>query len=396
MTILYAIPLLLLLAVACLLLGGKQSDRKAQVRSRLSRWLHLMFGRTSAAPYQRMQAVESEAVKVLQKFPPSPLTTVPFASALQSQELGLALKEYCASSLTNLLSGDGANIAIQTLLLSSNELTLVYKFSREATALYEAGKLTIPLHRESGRLLPWMMDKDGMVFEQAKSASMMAARLASVWAVVVSTAHIISGLDVLKRLENIDKKMDILVSGRAIDQEAQLARIYIESASILRHPLTVEAVRRLVQFRYDLFQLRHTWRGEIASLVKAAVLPDKPVLYPSSWWRRGSREKKVVDPLVACADKLRNLRLAMMTDVCLAYASGTAADLLVNAVPTERDFWAPLNREMRQLEGRFRHKNGKVPMETLRGAVEGYSELLNGIQGATAVQSSTPHLLLQS
>ncbi|MBA3914829.1 MAG: Ig-like domain repeat protein [Acidobacteriales bacterium] len=223
MVIWYVALAVLLGMITLLLLGGTQpSMMMVQTRLQVGRWLRLVFEKTDASPYERTETVESEQLKVLQKLPPCPVTTVSWASALQSQELGLALNGYCASSLTNLLSGDGANIVIQSLLLSGNELTLLYKFSREATALYEAGKLTIPLHRKSGRLLPWMMDKNGLVFEQAKSATMMAARLASVWAVVVSTAHIISGMDVLKRLEKIDKKLDFLVAGRATDQEATL------------------------------------------------------------------------------------------------------------------------------------------------------------------------------
>src|SRR5438067_2191789 len=102
--------------------------------------------------------------------------------------------------------------------LPFNELTLVYKFSNAAARLYETGQATIPLYTESGRLLPWMVDQGGRIIEQAKGANMLAARLAQSWSLIVSAAHIVSGLDVVKRLKEIDRNLTFLLAGRRIDQ----------------------------------------------------------------------------------------------------------------------------------------------------------------------------------
>ena len=96
---------------------------------------------------------------------------------------------------------------MESVLLSSNELTLVYKFSREATTLFETGQASIPLHSESRRLLPWMHDKSGRIIEQAKGASTVTLRLAQSWALVVSVAHLVSGLDVVEAAKDIDRKL---------------------------------------------------------------------------------------------------------------------------------------------------------------------------------------------
>jgi hypothetical protein len=124
-------------------------------------------------------------------------------------------------------------------------------------------------------------------------------RLAQSWALVVSVAHLISGLDVVKRLKDIDRKLSLLVAGRRIDQDAALNRIYTEARGILNQKIDLSVVRELKKYRYDLYQLRQVWRGEISELVRSTELPDRSGWHHSSWWRRDNREREAVAPLAA-------------------------------------------------------------------------------------------------
>lgn len=351
------------------------------------RLLRLLQPQGAPPPYPlRHQDLVDQELGLLRKLPPSPLTRLSFSDAMASSErFGTQMETFCNESLSQVLTGDGTNIAVQSLLLSSNELTLVYKFSDAATRLYETGQATIPLHTESGRLLPWMVDKSGRIIEQAKGANMLAARLAQSWSVIVSAAHVISCLDVVKRLKEIDRSLSMLVAGRRIDQDAQLNRIYTEARGILTREIDWSAVRELKRRRYDLYQLRQVWRGEISELIRSAGLPSRSGWHHSSWWRRGNREKQVFISLVPIADKLERLRLALLIDACLAFSSGTIQDLLENAIPSEQDFWVPLTNDVAKLTDRFRRVSAKSNVEEIRTGVDAYASVLQGMMGRKTV-----------
>ena len=355
------------------------------------RLFRILQGPELVAPYALRRQDESEPeIAELRKLPPSPITRISFQEAMASEQLGGEIEKYCNESLSRALTGDGLNVVVQSVLLSSNELTLVYKFSREATTLFEAGQASIPLHSESGRLLPWMYDKSGRIIEQAKGASTVALRLAQSWALVVSVAHLISGLDVVKRLKDIDRKLSLLVAGRRIDQDAALNRIYTEARGILSQKIDRTVVRELKKYRYDLYQLRQVWCGEITELVRSTVLPDRSGWHHSSWWRRGNREKEVVISLAPTVDKLERLRLALLTDACLAVASGTTEDFFENALPSEQQFWAPLTAQLDRIENRFRKETPKKQIEGIRTGVAAYTEVLRGLVGRESPSSMQP------
>jgi hypothetical protein len=355
-------------------------------RDRIFRFLK---GSEPVAPYAlRQQDEREEDIAELQKLPPSPITRISFQEAMASEQLGGEIEKYCSESLTRALTGDGLNVIVQSVLLSSNELTLVYKFSRDATALFEAGQASIPLHSESGRLLPWMYDKSGRIIEQAKGASTVALRLAQSWALVVSIAHLISGLDVVKRLKDIDRKLSLLVVGRRIDQDAALNRIYTEARGILSQKIDQSVVRELKKYRYDLYQLRQVWCGEISELARSTVLPNRSGWHHSSWWRRGKRENEVVIFLAPIVDKLERLRVALLTDACLAVASGTTQDFFENALPSEQEFWAPVTAQLNEIENRLRKDTPKKQIEGIRTGVAVYTDVLNGLIGRESPISS--------
>jgi hypothetical protein len=235
-------------------------------RGRLSRLLQ--ESEMIAPRALRRQREGEQGIAELRKLPPSPITRISFQEAIASEQLGSEIEKYCNESLSRALTGDGLNVVVQGVLLSRNELTLVYKFSREATTLFESGQASIPLHSESGRLLPWMYDRSGRIIEQAKGVSTIALRLAQSWALVVSVAHLISGVEAVKRLTDVDRKLSQLIAGRRIDQDAALNRIYTEVRGILSQEIDHAVVRELKKYRYDLYQLRQVWCGEISELVR--------------------------------------------------------------------------------------------------------------------------------
>lgn len=226
-----------------------------------------------------------------------------FHDALHSHALITQVESYYRAAIGTLMSGDGLNAAVQSITLAGDKLELVYSFSDSAKRLYDSGKAVIPIHQASGRRLPWMMDRNGTIIEQAKEASTTGVRLAQATALIVSTAHIIAGLDVVKRLEASDRKLSTLVAGRASDQDAKLMRIYAEARSALGSPITPSTLCCLEELRYDLFELRQVWRGEIEHVLNTASHPHDWQLTDPSLWSRQGREHNLPPILVLLLTK---------------------------------------------------------------------------------------------
>ena len=333
-----------------------------------------------ATAVRRRDASEEE-IATLRQLPPSPITRISFDDAMFSERFGSAIEQYCNDSLGIALSGDGLNVLVQSVLLSSNELNLVYKFSPAGTRLFEAGQASIPLHRESGRLLPLMRDRSGQFIEQAKGANMLAPRLAASWALVVSAAHLIAGVDVVKRLNEIDRNLSLLAQGRRIDQVSKLDRIYTESRSLLRGRIDTSVVQKLKTYRYETYELRKTWCREISHSLDSLNLPDRDWWHYSSWWLRKKREDEAITFLVPIAQNLEMLRVALLTDACLALASGTTEDFFENAVPSERSLWAHAIAELDRLKNHFRKDATRDQIKIISAGVDRYFGILEGFVG---------------
>ena len=177
------------------------------------------------------------------ELPQSPLTKVAFKDALQSQSLAKEVEIYSKSELSSWLSGNGVNIGVQTLAIveQGEKVAMVFEFSKDGTCLLEAGRAVLPLHGDSGKLLPMLQDADtGRILELAEAQSLVLGRLAQVSSLIVSAAHIIAGMDVVRKLGGMDCKLDKLVRGCWHDQVAKFERIYVGREKLRgvtrRHP----------------------------------------------------------------------------------------------------------------------------------------------------------------
>lgn len=340
----------------------------------------LVRARTQPCQLDTSPSIQSQ-LEQLNRLPPSPITRVSFHDALHTQALATAVDQYYRSAIATLMSGDGLNAAIQSIALTGDKLKLVYSFSDGAMRLYDSGQAMIPVHQASGRLLPWMTGRNGVIIEQAKESNIAAIRIAQATALIVSAAHIISGLDVVKRLEAVDRKLSTLVAGRKSDQDAKLMRLYLEARDLLGSRLTSSSLGRLGQLRYELFKLRQVWRGEIQHVLNSASHPHEwQLTKPSSWLRR-EREKKSISDLSDVADKVQRLRLALLADAALAESSGTMQAFVGNAVPEEYQFWTDPRNRMRNRSDAFQKEATQKQALALCEGIDGYVAILDAISG---------------
>ncbi len=78
-----------------------------------------------------------------------------------------------------------------------------------------------------GGNLPVLQDVDtGRTFEIMRGSSTKLLKAAEVSSLVVSAAHVISGMDLARQLGEVNRKLDKLLRLRKVDQLAHLERIY--------------------------------------------------------------------------------------------------------------------------------------------------------------------------
>ncbi len=310
--------------------------------------------------------------------PRSPLLNVSFDQALRSADLTDALGKYEKKRLGYELGLDPANIVIQAVSLTKNRnaLTVVYEFSRRGMRLLKTGEAVIPLGRGNDSLLPMLSDREtGRFIELAKARRIDPSKLAQISSIVVSTAHVISGMDIVRRLETLDRKLDVLLQGREIDQRAELEAIYQMARERLSGPPQPFDIQDMLSWRQDLYRLRTTWREELHELVKSAPDPNDWKVLNWGTWRQKGRERRTQEHIMDGAKKIRLARVAFVVDLCLAYETGSLDRFVTRTAPDEEELWTPVAKAFQALGAKMETEKG-TDIKVLADAVLGYRDAI--------------------
>jgi hypothetical protein len=322
--------------------------------------------------------------------PPSPLLEVTFDQALHSAGLTDALLEYQKKRFAYELGLDPANIVVQGISMGENRdsITVAYEFSKRGMRLFRSGKAVIPLHKETGYLLPELSDKKtGQLIELAKGRQIHPSNFAQVSSIIVSTAHVISSMDIVKRMEKLDRKLDALLQGREFDQKAELEMIYQMARERLAGKVTEADHQEMLQWRGELYKLRSVWRQEFQALVAGAPDPEEWRVFSPPTWKQNWREEDTRSHMVEGAKKLRLTKLAFAVDLCLAHETRSINKFVTLTAADEQALWAPLVEDLNTLAGKMETKHS-LDVKALADAVRGYRDSLKAMsfkQGSPAL-----------
>jgi hypothetical protein len=356
-----------LLAVVLLL------ARKSGGRSALSHRRSSKEGTLKASP-QRMQV------------PDSPLLRVTFDEAFQSDLLGREIRDYGIKRIAWEFGLDPANIALNAVAFRQGALIL--QFSKLGQQLLKSGEAIIPIQRVSGKPLGVLQDADtGRFIEIAKGKTAGLINLCQVSAIVISTAHIISSADNLKRLKVIDSKLDYLIRARSLDQHAELKTIYNRSREGVDGELTDHKRIQLSSYRDRLLQLRERWRLEIADLIEHApqtrmnvIIEHIPLVGKSV---QKTKDRELLNHLNRTVPLIRHARLALFTDACLALHLGESQKLIEHVVQDEARSWSLVLSSFTQkaatIRGHEHYDSIKILQENVDSQVSILSSMAEGV-----------------
>jgi hypothetical protein len=186
---------------------------------------------------------------------------------------------------------------------------------------------------------------------------------------LIPLAHYLSGLETSRRLREANKKLDMLLVGRRIDQKALLERIWCRAGEIARSPNDPDARPMLLKYRDELLQLRLTWENEIRSLLQTA--PDVEAA-----WRKNGKAWQLVEHVLPCVEKARFLQLALFADYCTAIASGTTETFLSWIIPSEIQKVEELTNPFETQRSILRNLDAYAEIAQIADTVNAYYEFL--------------------
>ena len=257
-----------------------------------------------------------------------------FNDSLDSQKFIEASEECAKNQISKSLEnyfGDGVSIAVNSLSLSGSNTELIVTASKNGKELLKSGKVVFA-KTKSGELLPKLRDAETGRFTETlkpKGALGKAGKAANLAAIVVSVAHIISGADTVKRLKEIDTKLNKLIAWFEIDKLAKLERIFKDAGEVLLSPLNEKKKEKLWELRHELRELRIVWRRQAEYLLSQTYDPSQKGGWEkfADWWKgkigiKNKDGEKVHSDISKANPQLSLIEYTLRMEYSLAIASG--------------------------------------------------------------------------
>lgn len=267
--------------------------------------------------------------------------------------------------------GDTGNIIVQAVSIAASHGTCTVAFSLEGQRLLDIGRATIM----GNGARPTLLDASGKIIENARIVSFPRCMqaLASVSSIVVSAAHIISSANLAQQIQEVDRKIDWLITVRNIDQWAKLEGIFYAARELCAQPINEVRQMELRKMRRELRELRaalrREWQARLGQIpVNTSKFDDLIDMAPFFGnMRQVNRQNQVKAALDETVAYPLLLEFIWRLDLVLAIAS-----------QSEEGFSLSLGDELSQIEQSFRLMEEKAEAVNLEYPfLAQYRELLD-------------------
>ena len=313
-------------------------------------------------------------------------TRLSFADSLDPEQFVIASRESALNRLNGLFAAQAADdmtVIVDSVKLLSSRTELVFSLSRKGQKLVADGIAEFPRHRQSGRILPYIIDsKTGKALEMAKgvpTATRLLGRLANMPGLVVSAAHLIAGADIAKRLAQIDSNVNALIEYRRIDQLAELERIYTVARELCSEPVSQDTLGELRRLRGELRKGRFVWRREFLSSLNRIEDPkDGPWLGRRLSFQRNRIERDIIEKISEGQEQLGLIEYSIRLDHVLAVISDRVSvfeDTLAGEIRYLQEITALLRSKAEFISS----KNQDQTLELLINSMSSVTEQFRGL-----------------
>lgn len=237
-------------------------------------------------------------------------------------------------------AGDGVSIAANSASLLQSGGQMIVTLSPDGQQLLAIGVGRIPTHAASGRALPVLINsRTGRTLEMLKEAKGARAisQLANLAAAVVGAAHLIAGADIAKKLNQLNKKVDLLLAYRRIDHVAKLERIFNSAREISRFAPGASKRLELWRLRGELRELRSIWRREFEHHLRQIEAPEEIAWISRTFSTQRSLDRDVHQRITPGHVQIGLIEYALRLDHVLAIGSGTIPEFETSLAHEVRD-----------------------------------------------------------
>lgn len=235
-------------------------------------------------------------------------------------------------------AGKGLALALETASVISSNGKLVVEFAENARAL-RGVKLMVD---QAGRQLPTLV-RDGKTIANARvvgGAAQLTNTVAAAAGAVVVVAHMISGADNARKLQQANKKLDFLIVARRLDQCARMEAVFRQAKELLALPDSPDTRRELHRMGMVLHELRASWRNEVRHKL-SEIDPKKPddasnwFMRLVRWFKEDSNDQRAASEAYQNLAELHLMNVSLGLHLGLAQASGTLDVFLRHSLPEE-------------------------------------------------------------
>lgn len=209
-----------------------------------------------------------------------------------------------------------------SMCAGEDQVTLV--FSQEARANLRNGTWYRPIDRATGLQYADARDHLGRIIEPAKTHPMNGAsiRIEQALGVIVAIAHVISAMDIQRRLAAMDEKLDWLLDFLHADREGELRGVYLSVQKALANTESAGTYASLMASSHKLDELQ----GRFFESARARLLninnPADIGPIQAAFTRQSTAERELRERLGLAIADLRRSELCVQINTFVHLALG--------------------------------------------------------------------------
>lgn len=262
------------------------------------------------------------------------ISELSISELIQGDKLNASIAEDRIGLLNSILPETFNGIVQSTSYLAENDTYLV-EFSKKGRELLSSEHAVFA--KKGNKFVP-QLKVNGKYFEHAQLAGRgkdVIRVLSKVSALAVSAAHIISGADLAKKLNEINGKLDLIIEDRTNE-------LYSELEAILKYAIELKLLdddeyskNELRRLSKDIYKLRARWKLRLISRLNRIENEHDVSWIKKFFSREKTRDKKMLNKLSQGQEEILMVKASINLQLALAEERGETEIFLKKILPAE-------------------------------------------------------------
>lgn len=310
----------------------------------------------------------------------SPFASLTFEEATEGRGLEKKIEESALSAIKSQLEGSTGmgGVVLESIEFSRDLNRIYFDISKNGEKMIRNGRAYWEINKKTGKIIPTIKKTtDGKWVEHVEGIpNSLAKKAAKASTLIVSAAHVISGFDTVRRLDDVKSDTQFLRDARKVDQVGEIETIYDTTRESMCAAYSQRERVEVFKENYrDIHRLRTQLRREIILKLEGVQDPSEKSFFSRLFSFQKARDKSVVEETKDAISLLFWMDFCFRTQVALAMHIGWFSAFKQETLPNELK---RLERVVNALEECASYLSGKYKDEgvSLDAELEGLNELV--------------------